>query len=269
MNFAAEFVRRTRFALADAFGFRRVPGIQIALVAALLLRDMPGASRRRARYAARTIPPARAPFCGARRGSDAAIAPAEISPAAWRVSSVARAGIGPSSSLRAAARTYGLRNRSPVFFALSAELFDRRQQPVFGRMRNRFFCTVVSTATAGGAHSAPRRDRRGQRLLQQRLQRFIAHALAKMRHPRSPSGKSVENILYLANIACTDQLPLAHRFVRQPFDVLQQMQSHHQPDRQPRSSRLAIVRRKMRLQPLPVDQLAQPHQLMLQIDDVP
>src|ERR1700719_5016346 len=43
---AAEFVRSARFAFADAFGFRRVPGIQIALVAALLLRDMPGASER-------------------------------------------------------------------------------------------------------------------------------------------------------------------------------------------------------------------------------
>jgi len=27
-NLAADFVRRARFAFADAFGFRRVPGIQ-------------------------------------------------------------------------------------------------------------------------------------------------------------------------------------------------------------------------------------------------
>ena len=45
-NFAAELVRRARFSFADAFGFRRVPGIQITLVAALLVRDMPSAFQR-------------------------------------------------------------------------------------------------------------------------------------------------------------------------------------------------------------------------------
>jgi hypothetical protein len=40
-NFATEFVRGPRFAFADAFHFRRVPGIEIALVTALLMRDVP------------------------------------------------------------------------------------------------------------------------------------------------------------------------------------------------------------------------------------
>ena len=37
-NFAAELVRRTCFALADAFHFRGVPGIEITGIAASLLR---------------------------------------------------------------------------------------------------------------------------------------------------------------------------------------------------------------------------------------
>jgi hypothetical protein len=41
--------------------------------------------------------------------------------------------------------------------------------------------------------------------------------------------------------------------------MLQQMRPHHQPDRQPRPSRFAIVRREMRFQP---------HQLITQVDDV-
>ncbi len=48
--------------------------------------------------------------------------------------------------------------------------------------------------------------------------------------------------------------PLAHRFIRQPLDVLEQMQTHHQPNRQPGTSRLAVVQRKMRIQMLPIDQ---------------
>ena len=55
--------------------------------------------------------------------------------------------------------------------------------------------------------------------------------------------------------------------IRQPLDMLQQMQSHHQTDRQPGTSRFAVVRRKMRFQPRPVHQFAQPYQLMAQIDE--
>ena len=41
-NFAAELVRRTRLAFADAFHFRGVPGKKITRIAAPLLRDAPG-----------------------------------------------------------------------------------------------------------------------------------------------------------------------------------------------------------------------------------
>ena len=43
-NFAAEFVWGARFALADAFGFRRVSGIHVISIAALLVRNAPSAS---------------------------------------------------------------------------------------------------------------------------------------------------------------------------------------------------------------------------------
>jgi hypothetical protein len=94
--------------------------------------------------------------------------------------------------------------------------------------------------------------------------------MAKVGHARTLQRKGMLKIFLAAKILHVRiALPaLAHRFIRQPLDMLQQMQSHHQPDRQPRSPCLAVVRRKMRFQPRPIDQITQPHQFMAQIDDV-
>ena len=45
-DLAAEFVGGARFALADALYFRRVPGVEIPSIAALLVRDVPRAFQR-------------------------------------------------------------------------------------------------------------------------------------------------------------------------------------------------------------------------------
>ena len=110
----------------------------------------------------------------------------------------------------------------------------------------------------------------GQRFLQQSFQRLLAHPMAKVRHARTLQRKRMLKIFLTAKILHVRiALPaLAHRFIRQPLDMLQQMQPHHQPDRQPWSPGRAVVRRKMRFQPGPIDQTTQSHQFMAQVDDV-
>jgi hypothetical protein len=45
-NFAAKLVRCARFAFADAFHFRGMPGIEITRIAAPLRRDAPSLAQR-------------------------------------------------------------------------------------------------------------------------------------------------------------------------------------------------------------------------------
>src|SRR5271165_3962036 len=57
-NFAAELVRRACFAFADAFHFRRMPGIEITRIAAPLLGDTPSlAERDLSRFICRSAKP--------------------------------------------------------------------------------------------------------------------------------------------------------------------------------------------------------------------
>ncbi len=130
----------------------------------------------------------------------------------------------------------GLPQTQPGLLRLLAQLLDRRQQqPVFGRMRDRFFLhRRVHRHRFGRAHAQRScAIRRRERLLQQRLQRLVPHAMAKMRQPRPLQRKRVLKIFLPAKILHV-RIPLpsrAHRFIRQPLDVLQQMQPHQQPDR--------------------------------------
>jgi len=105
------------------------------------------------------------------------------------------------------------------FFRLRAQLLDgRQQQPVLGRMRDGFLLhRGVHRHRFRGLHAQRAGAmRRGQRFLQQCFQRLLAHAAAKMRHPRTLQRKGVLKILLAAKILHVRiALPaLAHRFVR-------------------------------------------------------
>jgi len=132
-NFAAEFVRRARFAFADAFGFRRCQdtgNLDRRVAAAAICQARP---KRVFRAAARTIPPERTapPSCRPRRGSAAANAPQKFH-LPLGSSLLLRVQVNGPSHRRSPRHTHiRLPQAQPCFFPLSAQLLDRRpQQPV-------------------------------------------------------------------------------------------------------------------------------------------
>jgi len=61
---------------------------------------------------------------------------------------------------------------------------------------------------------------------------------------------------------------LAHAFVGQPVNVLEQQKSDHKAGRNPGPALVAIERRNLAVDPLPVDLAGELHQLVLQVDDL-
>jgi hypothetical protein len=108
-----------------------------------------------------------------------------------------------------------------------------------------------------------------QALSQQPLQ-LVAQPLAPVAQIRALMRKLVlEELLAgevleirIMNPALTDA------FVRQPVDVLEQQQPDHEPGLDSRPPFVAIERRNLAIDPIPVDLARERHQLMLHVDDL-
>ncbi len=61
---------------------------------------------------------------------------------------------------------------------------------------------------------------------------------------------------------------LAHRFVGQREDVLEQQKSDDEAALDARASLVAVERRDLAIEPVPVELARQPHQLVLEVDDL-
>ena len=61
---------------------------------------------------------------------------------------------------------------------------------------------------------------------------------------------------------------LAHAFVGQPVDVLEQQKPDHEPGLDPGPSLVAVERRDLAVDPLPVDLACERHQIVLHVDDL-
>ncbi len=61
---------------------------------------------------------------------------------------------------------------------------------------------------------------------------------------------------------------LAHAFVGQPVNVLEQQKPDHEAGRDPRPALVAVERRDLAIEPLPVDLAGERHQLVLHVDDL-
>ena len=61
---------------------------------------------------------------------------------------------------------------------------------------------------------------------------------------------------------------LAHAFVGQAIDVLEQQQPDHEAGRDPGPALVAVERRDLAVDPLPVDLAGELHQLVLHVDDL-
>jgi hypothetical protein len=84
----------------------------------------------------------------------------------------------------------------------------------------------------------------------------IRRARKKARQKIRDASQEAEQLPKIETCACEQRVAAISGAAFEPaFDLFR--------------SRLAIVWRKMRFQPLPIDQFPQPHQLMLQIDEVP
>ena len=61
---------------------------------------------------------------------------------------------------------------------------------------------------------------------------------------------------------------LAHPFIGQPVNVLEQQQPDHEAGLDPRPAVLAVERRDLAVDPVPIDLAGKQNQLVLQIDDL-
>ena len=61
---------------------------------------------------------------------------------------------------------------------------------------------------------------------------------------------------------------LAHPFIGQPVNVLEQQQPDHEAGLDPRPAVLAVERRDLAVDPVPIDPAGKQNQLVLQVDDL-
>src|SRR6476620_11895203 len=104
---------------------------------------------------------------------------------------------------------------------------------------------------------------------QQQLQ-LVTQPLAPMAQVRALVRKLVlEELLpgKVLEIRVMDPA-LANTFVGQPVDVLEQQQPDHEPGLDPWPALVAVERRNLAVDPIPVDLASELHQLVLHVDDL-
>ena len=130
---------------------------------------------------------------------------------------------------------------------------------------------MVSTVTRARSlvRSAPLCVRHPQALGQQQLQ-LVAQPLAPVAEVRALVRKLVLEELFpgeVLEIRVMDPA-LADALVGQPVDVLEQQQPDHEAGLDPRPALVAVERRDLAVDPLPVDLAGELHQLVLHVDDL-
>ena len=132
-------------------------------------------------------------------------------------------------------------------------------------------CTVVSTVTRLRSLRAQRAAlvRHPQALGQQQLQ-LVAEPLAPMAQVRALVRELVLEELFAGEVLEIRVMDpaLAHAFVGQPVNVLEQQQPDHEAGLDPRPALVAVERRDLAVDPVPVDLAGELHQLVLHVDDL-
>ena len=108
-----------------------------------------------------------------------------------------------------------------------------------------------------------------QALRQQQLQ-LVAQPLAPVAQVRALMRElMLEELLpgEVLEIRVMDPA-FADALVGQPVDMLEQQQPDHEPGFNPWPALVAVVRRDLAVDPLPVDLAREPHQLVLHVDDL-
>ena len=111
--------------------------------------------------------------------------------------------------------------------------------------------------------------RHPQALGQQQLQ-LVAEPLAPMAQVRALVREGVLEKLFAGEeleIRVLDPA-LAHPLIGQPVNVLEQQQPDHEAGLDPRPAVLAVERRDLAVDPVPIDLAGQQNQLVLQVDDL-
>src|SRR5215218_644330 len=111
--------------------------------------------------------------------------------------------------------------------------------------------------------------RHPQALSQQQLQ-SVAEPLAPMAQVRALVREGVlEKLLAGEELEIRVVDPaLAHTFIGQPVYVLEQQQPDHETGLDPRPAVLAVERRDLAVDPVPIDLAGKQNQLVLQVDDL-
>src|SRR3954454_17257899 len=134
-----------------------------------------------------------------------------------------------------------------------------------------FGCTVVSTVTRlrSWPRNAPGLVRHPQALRQQQLQ-LVAEPLAPMAQVRALVREGM-----LKELLAGEELEvrvvnpaLANALIGQPVSVLEQQQPDHEPGLDPGPAILAVERRDLAVDPVPIDLAGELNQLVLHVDDL-
>jgi hypothetical protein len=171
-----------------------------------------------------------------------------------------------------AIRGWDCRNRAPCLLArrFGPRIAACNSLASVGKV-TAFGCTVVSTVTCLRSllRKAPAPCATPHALGQQQLQ-LLAEPLAPVAQIRALVREGVlEELLAgeVLEIRVVDPA-LAHSLVGQPVNVLEQQKTDHEAGRDPRPAVLAVERRNLAVNPVPVDLASEQNQFVLQIDDL-
>ena len=267
----AELVRRAGLALADALGLRGMEGIELPSTLALLLGSDLGGARQRQGKRRLDV---RLAFDLAADVTDQPAQPraqdAQFSTVAVELFGV---GITPRHHRRVLGDTeVGLPQPHPVLVGQAVEAFDRRMQQLGVGWEGdvlRLHRGVDRDPLKVLAPQRPAGMRYPQTLGQQQLQ-FVAEPLS----PMAQVGAFVRELV-LEKLFPGEELEigiidpaLAHAFVRQAVNLLQQQQPDCKPRRDPGPALVAVERRDLTVEKVPVDLAGELRQFMLKVDDL-
>src|SRR5262245_25654750 len=170
---------------------------------------------------------------------------------------------------RFAMRTYDCRSRPPRFLAsrVSPLIAACKSFASVGKVMS-LGCTVVSTVTRAKSlvRSAPLScatrklsARRSSSLPPRRLRQWL-------RSERSCGNSCWKNSSPVKCWKYGDPA-FAHAFVRQPVNVLEQKKPDHKPCRNPRPTTVAVQRRDLAVDEVPIDLACELSQLVPHVDD--
>ena len=267
----AELVGLVGLALADALGLRGVPGVELAAAPVLaLVADPHGLAEGNGEGLLKPIVAVDLAVDVANEAAQARAQELELAVGALELLGVR---VAPRHQRRPLGDPdVGLPQRHLVGSRLPAQLLDRLQHQLgVGGVRDvlRLHRGVHGDALEIVRLQRAELMRHSQALSQQRIE-LVADPLASVAHPRALMRKGVLEERLAGEVLEVGivEPALAYPFVGHLVDVFQEQEPDHEPRLGRRPAVLAEQPSQLGVEPVPVDLIGQPRQLVAHVDDL-